>query len=99
MINLKYKSYLAAVLVVIPMIVSAETLYLSDGHLSMEGKGGEVPKRGMTQQMVEEKFGSPIMKSTPVGEPPISFWDYGEYHVYFEYDKVLHSVRNISSNQ
>jgi hypothetical protein len=29
-----------------------------------------------------------------VGDPPISRWVYDHFTVYFEYDKVLHSVVN-----
>lgn len=50
------------------------------------------PGRGLSQLTVERTWGPPSGKSTPVGEPPISAWDYGSFVVYFEYDKVIHSV-------
>ena len=33
-----------------------------------------------------------LSKSQPVGQPPITRWDYPEYRLYFEYDHVLHAV-------
>jgi hypothetical protein len=50
------------------------------------------PSRGMTQARVEANFGAPESRRSAVGDPPISRWDYGEFVVFFEYDKVIHSV-------
>lgn len=52
----------------------------------------QIPRRGITKGAVEETFGSPLMKSNAVGDPPISYWEYDHYLVYFEYDRVLHTV-------
>lgn len=51
-----------------------------------------VPQRGMDQQDVLTAFGSPSERHTPVGDPPITRWDYPGFRVYFEYDLVLHAV-------
>jgi hypothetical protein len=51
------------------------------------------PTRGMTQASVESKFGAPAAVKAPVGEPPITRWEYADFIVYFEYDKVIHAVR------
>lgn len=50
------------------------------------------PTRGMTQARVEARYGEPQSREQPVGQPPISRWEYGDFIVYFEYDKVIHSV-------
>lgn len=50
------------------------------------------PARGLTQQQVESRFGSPLEKMAPVGEPPISRWVYDKYTVYFEGNYVIHSA-------
>jgi hypothetical protein len=50
------------------------------------------PGRGMTMDGVLARFGEPSMRSGPVGEPPISTWDYGNFVVYFEHQYVIHSV-------
>ena len=52
----------------------------------------EVPVRGMSMANVRNVFGAPREEHAPVGEPPITRWDYDGYSVFFEFDKVLHSV-------
>ncbi len=51
-----------------------------------------VPRRGISMDRVLEKFGEPEVRRGPVGEPPISEWDYGSFKVYFEHNLVLHTV-------
>ncbi len=63
--------------------------------LQMEGvSAGDVqrPTRGMTAANVEAKFGAPDAKVAPVGDPPISRWEYKDMVVFFEYDRVIHAV-------
>ncbi len=50
------------------------------------------PHRGMTMHAVETKFGAPQQRHEAVGEPPISRWDYSGYTVFFEKDRVIHTV-------
>ncbi|HEX5514130.1 MAG TPA: hypothetical protein VFY81_07020 [Gammaproteobacteria bacterium] len=50
------------------------------------------PTRGMTMDAVASRFGEPAERIAAVGEPPISRWVYDGYIVYFEKDRVLHSV-------
>jgi len=50
------------------------------------------PKRGMTKERVAAEFGEPSSRAAPVGEPPISRWDYPGFAVFFEYDRVIHAV-------
>lgn len=52
----------------------------------------ETPRTGLTKDQVEAKFGEPVATSGPVGDPPIYTWDYGQFAVYFESDRVIHSV-------
>lgn len=52
------------------------------------------PGNGLTMAQVEQRFGVPKEKVPAVGDPPISRWVYDHFTVYFEYDKVLHSVVN-----
>jgi len=56
------------------------------------GEDGSRPVRGTTQAQVEAKYGSPVSKKAPVGDPPISRWEYPGFTVYFEYDRVIHAV-------
>jgi hypothetical protein len=50
------------------------------------------PSGGMTMNAVEAKFGAPQQRQAAVGEPPISRWDYQGFTVYFERDRVIHTV-------
>ncbi len=65
-------------------------------NLDMEGAApaasGQTPARGMTAASVESKFGTPDAKVAPVGDPPISRWEYANFVVFFEYDRVIHAV-------
>ncbi len=53
-----------------------------------------VPQNGQTMARVEQQFGAPERRSPAVGDPPIARWIYPGFTVYFEYDKVIHSVVN-----
>jgi len=50
------------------------------------------PVHGQTATAVEATWGQPLSRRGPVGEPPISAWEYDHFTVYFERDLVLHSV-------
>lgn len=52
----------------------------------------ETPRTGLTKQQVQDRFGEPLRTSGPVGDPPIYTWDYGRFSVYFEGERVIHSV-------
>jgi len=68
---------------------NADTL---NTHVISAGEDGSRPMRGTTQAQVEAKYGSPVSKKAPVGDPPISRWEYQDFTVYFEYDRVIHAV-------
>lgn len=59
---------------------------------SSERASLELPRRGQTKEAVAEKLGRPEGIKGPVGEPPITAWFYEEFVVYFEHDRVIHSV-------
>lgn len=71
--------------------VHADTLIL-DKMQSTQGERPDRPARGATMARVESNFGAPLSKQAAVGDPPISSWAYPDFTVYFEYDRVLHSV-------
>jgi hypothetical protein len=73
-------------------VAHADTLDMgaSDNAARFEQPGK--PTRGMSQASVESTYGRPNSKQPAVGDPPISRWEYGDFVVYFEYDKVIHSV-------
>jgi hypothetical protein len=75
--------------------VFSETLAV-DGQLAIKPAGVETPPRGASMAVVEQKFGAPSNKSSPVGSsgktPPITKWFYPNFVVVFENDKVIHTV-------
>jgi len=50
------------------------------------------PEHGLTMDQIVQGWGEPQQRLGPVGEPPISQWVYADFVVYFEGDRVLHSV-------
>ena len=70
-------------------IANAETLTMAGVSAGFEDGR---PTRGMTQTTVESKYGQPQSVNAPVGEPPITRWEYQGFVVFFEYDKVIHAV-------
>ncbi len=59
----------------------------------VESKSGlNLPGKSQTMDQVRSQFGDPISESSPVGEPPITQWEYADFIVYFEYSHVITSV-------
>ena len=50
------------------------------------------PTGGMSMEQVEIQYGEPTRRYDPVGDPPITRWEYADFVVYFEYQLVIHSV-------
>jgi len=50
------------------------------------------PARGSSMAAVQGRFGEPTNRHATVGNPPITRWDYPQFSVYFEHDRVLHAV-------
>lgn len=73
------------------LMASASADTLNTSGISA-GEDGSRPLRGTTQAQVEAKWGSPANKKAPVGDPPITRWEYPDFTVYFEYDRVIHAV-------
>ena len=53
---------------------------------------GDLPKNGEKMGDIERKYGEPMSQNGPTGEPPIYFWEYPDFTVYFEYNVVIHAV-------
>lgn len=73
-------------------LAGAETIEIPVGQQGSERESTPRPPTGMLKSRVEAEFGTPQKITGPVGNPPISQWQYPEYTVYFEYDHVIHSV-------
>ena len=54
----------------------------------------QLPGRGMSMEMVLNRFDEPLEKEPAVGEPPITKWLYKNFTVYFESQYVIHAVVN-----
>ncbi len=52
----------------------------------------DLPVNGLSMDEVESRYGTPLNRSGPVGEPPITRWTYDDYSVYFEHRLVIESV-------
>lgn len=85
------KTLIAMLLTLVAAPLCAETLMVGD-QVQVKPPDMEVPQRGLTMAQVEAKFGTPREKHAAVGKPPITRWDYGGLSVYFEHDRVIHSV-------
>jgi len=74
----------------------AEVISIADPRYDVPNSTDGVvrPTQGMNMSQVEQKFGPAEQKFPAVGEPPITRWQYTEFDVFFEYDKVIHSVIN-----
>ncbi|HVT33728.1 MAG TPA: hypothetical protein VHE32_13850 [Rhodanobacteraceae bacterium] len=62
-----------------------------------QSRHADVPRRGMTMAEVERRYGAPVEKLPTAGgdaprHPPINRWRYSGYMVYFERNRVIHSV-------
>ena len=69
----------------------SETI-VTDDQVSVIPSDVARPGPGMTMQKVEEKFGAPAERHPAVGTPAITRWDYQNFSVFFENDRVIHAV-------
>lgn len=69
----------------------ADTLVVND-QLQVRESNVARPARGLTMSAVEAKFGAPSTKHEAVGTPPITRWDYPQFAVFFEKDRVIDAV-------
>ena len=69
--------------------ISADVLLIEEVR---QAEKMELPSNGMDKTDVQARFGDPADKRAPVGDPPITRWDYDRWNVYFEHDLVLFTV-------
>jgi hypothetical protein len=75
----------------VPAPVAGDTLTVP-APTSIPASVTAVPARGTSMDGVKTKFGAPLQEGPPVGTPAITRWDYSGFAVFFENDKVLHTV-------
>lgn len=83
---------LAGLLLMVPLSLQADTLAVPLGQQAGQ-TATPMPQRGLNSAGVRQRYGEPDNRHAAVGNPPISRWDYTDFSVYFEHDKVIHSVR------
>lgn len=79
---------LALVLAIATPVIAQSLLKANDQAAASR----PMPTRGMTMDQVEANFGTPTVRRSAVGDPPITRWEYDRFTVFFEYRHVVHSV-------
>lgn len=79
------------------MAPAAQADVLSTGDRAQQSRVAVLPSRGQTMAQVEQRMGTPLSRLSPAGgdsavHPVINRWQYQGFTVYFERDRVLHSV-------
>jgi hypothetical protein len=81
------KIAMLAALIGLAITASADTLETPSQPTDSVG-----PHSGLNMAKVEAAYGAPARRVEAVGQPPISRWEYPGFIVYFEHDKVIHTV-------
>ncbi|MEL7023676.1 MAG: hypothetical protein AAGL69_07985 [Pseudomonadota bacterium] len=84
----RFTALVAAGALALP-VAFAETIDANPGAVATDASA---PQRGMTMSRVESGWGQPQTRRAAVGQPPITRWEYNGFTVYFEYDRVIHTV-------
>ncbi len=69
----------------------ADTLRVAVGEKT-SNYTGSLPLRGQTKDQVESQYGPANSTHGPSGNPPIYYWEYAGFTVYFESEYVIHAV-------
>jgi hypothetical protein len=85
------KSLLGFLLTAVAGAALGDTLLLEGVQISAQTAASR-PARGLSMDRVEAQFGAPAERVGPVGEPPISRWEYPGFTVFFEHQLVIHAV-------
>lgn len=70
----------------------AETVAIPLGNQAPELQDISRPNKGLTTEQVLKSYGQPLKQTPAVGTPPISRWTFDDFVVYFESNKVIHTV-------
>ena len=87
------RSLCFTLLLITALPLNAQTLEIPIGEQG-DPQLTQLPQTGESRRSVLERFGLADEEHAPVGQPPITRWDYREFSVYFEYDHVVNSVRH-----
>lgn len=70
----------------VSVAVSAEEVRIPIGQQQVG------PRTGETKEQVQDTFGEPSSITGPIGTPPIYYWEYDSFTVYFESNHVIRTV-------
>lgn len=76
-------------------LMLGQPLMAEEIHIPLGQQGPSnisMPVRGDHRNLVLERFGLADEEHPAVGKPPITRWDYREFSVYFENERVINSV-------
>lgn len=73
--------------------VTGDVIRIPVGQQSGTSALPSLPRTGESRSAVLQLLGQPESQRPPVGEPPISAWEYSDLVVYFEHDHVIRAVR------
>lgn len=81
------------------MVVPSARAEVLDATAQAPRASAALPGRGLSMAQVERRYGAPLEKLPTAGgdaprHPPINRWRYQGYTVYFERNRVIHSVRD-----
>jgi hypothetical protein len=88
---------LLSLMLLLPAVMPAAADELQVGSADT-GSSVETPARGASMEQVRQQFGAPVTEHPTVSanggphQPPITRWDYNGFSVFFERDRVIHSV-------
>ena len=89
----KFKAFaLIAVFSALANFTHSETLRMGTSVNAALFEHAGKPSRGMSQARVEAVYGRPNSRVAAIGDPPIARWEYADFVVFFEYNKVIHAV-------
>lgn len=94
MLRLSHITATGLLLLGISANLSAETITLPAANPESSEYSVQLPGRGMSMEMVQNRFGDALEKEPAVGTPPISKWTFKDFTVYFESEFVIHAVVN-----
>ncbi|WP_245929125.1 hypothetical protein [Agarilytica rhodophyticola] len=91
LITLVMANLLTGTSLLLPTLANSETVRVPIGQ-DTQAWTGKAPNRGQTKAQVKAEFGDPQSEQGPSGQPPIYFWEYADFTVYFEAEHVIHTV-------
>lgn len=94
MLRISHIAATGLLLIGISANLSAEEVNIPAAETEATEYSIQLPGRGMSMEMVQNRFGEPLEKEPAVGEPPISKWTFSNFTVYFESEFVIHAVVN-----